>query len=217
MFDPISTFLTATAVVGLSMWAVICMIAILFVAVLLDYNGRTWFKWFAGAAVTVVIAKQWYASGGTFATFDYTWLLTYAAAGIVYAIVQTFVSLVKQERSIRSMWKDRTSWWSDVSPTTDVDNEMRNAVREICMIHSSHLLVNLTLPPHGVRRDTKPEVALNRGRVVSRMTSWTVFWPLFIITNLIGDLVTELWEVVTTLFAKAFGRFVKRLFSNTFD
>lgn len=67
-----------------------------------------------------------------------------------------------------------------------------------------------------VANDFSITPVINRGYLSACVGAWTVFWPFYLISLVIGDLLTEIFDRVAEVIAALSGRWVRLIFRDTF-
>lgn len=57
---------------------------------------------------------------------------------------------------------------------------------------------------------------INKVELAEHVSAWTIFWPAYLFSLVIGDLLAELWDIVADFLVNVSGRFVRRAFSDVF-
>lgn len=60
------------------------------------------------------------------------------------------------------------------------------------------------------------EPRINKVELAEHVAAWTIFWPFYLVALIVGDLLTEVWNVIADFLATFAGRFVKMTFSDVF-
>lgn len=69
----------------------------------------------------------------------------------------------------------------------------------------------------GTESDESPVVPYVRRFVLARhVSAWTIFWPFYAISLIIGDLLTQIFRIIADIIVYMSGRMVKRMFKNVF-
>lgn len=61
-----------------------------------------------------------------------------------------------------------------------------------------------------------PEPKINKARLSECIGAWTFFWPFYLVSLIIGDLLTEVWSIISSVMVQISGRFVKMAFKDVF-
>ena len=148
----------------------------------------------------------------------------YIAIGLGYSILEFMLEVRRSVRRLKKAWGEYKTKYAgratrkfvdkDDAPVDD-DAEVANSfVAE----HSRwrHQIIGVKL-----NRERQPGEDLilpeiDRGELAQSVACWTIFWPFYAVSLIIGDLVYEAARIVADIMAKISGRFVKMAFRGAF-
>lgn len=69
-----------------------------------------------------------------------------------------------------------------------------------------------------LNKDTKIDVEpkINKVELAEHITAWTLMWPMYLVSLVLGDLLVEIGRVLADVLVKISGRFVRLSFANVF-
>ena len=67
-----------------------------------------------------------------------------------------------------------------------------------------------------VGEDGTPQPRINKVELSEHIGAWTIFWPLYAISLVLGDLLTEIFNQLSEFFVSLSGRFVRMSFKDVF-
>lgn len=196
-------FLAAFSIFELIFCAVFFLLLI--VGASFDRHGREEPKWWifgiGFVAALVWFWKDWSFSGIWAAIQSWTFwqpVCYYFLAGLVYSLLEFGLDVRRSARYYKQQWLD----YSRKSDVNDFVNKysFKNRIIELAKSDETGL----------------PEPRVNKAELAEHIGAWTFFWPAYLLSLIIGDLLTELFDSLSELLVKISGRFVKWSFSDVF-
>ena len=225
--------LTATHLLGLFVLFVLFCVSTSY-----DRRGSSTFKWLLllGTAITVgvVISPNWnFQTAKDFVLSSALWIpvITYAVLGLMYSGVEFLLTVRKGVREIAVRWasylKQRGNGYTGGATTPingDViakakeadatDEDIREAAG-LCTSFAANARYNFIgfESPKG-KLDIEPKI--DRLDLSQYIGAWVVFWPFYLVSLILGDLLSELFQSIADFIAERCGRFVRNAFSGVF-
>ena len=218
---------------------------LLLVGISFDRQGREDPKWYVfGIGMAALAAWFWkdWTFFGLFVTIR-TWafwepMLAYLAAGIVYSILEFVLNIRRSARNYKTAWEyalgqplalirdDRTVSGGRTKEVITLKEALARAVvgedaaaidaakeavsRFVDRNSSRNVIVELSLV------EGTPEPRINKIQLSEHIGAWTFFWPFYMISLVIGDLLTEIFNQLSEFFVSLSGRFVRMSFKDVF-
>lgn len=216
----------------LSVWAAIA-VGVFFLAMVLactsdryGSEGPKWFVLFAGIAVFGFmywgdISWKYFLSAPFWKGMG-----IYLGIGLGYSLLEFWIGIRKAVRYWGREWSNfkeneetRLRHSASVAPHQRRQQEEEDSstleqrfIREKGNHHRRAALVHVKLD-----EQNKIVPVINRGELAESIGCWTVFWPAYAISLLLGDLFYELCKKFADIVAVLSGRMVRRAFSGTFN
>lgn len=97
---------------------------------------------------------------------------------------------------------------STLTPPVQAPSEV---MKEFVSAHwNSGTIIGISL------EDDKLEPKLRKSALAEHVSVWTIFWPFYLVSLIIGDLLVEVFSLIATIITGLSGRFVKLAFRNVF-
>lgn len=235
-------FLAAFGVIELVFFGVFFLLMIL--GAEFDRRGNPSVKWYV-FLVGLIGAAFWFWSDFSFLgiwesmkTLEF-WkpIGAYLGAGLLYSLLEFFLTVRKSARFFEGKWKEHLeqnqrirnggSTPDEVRKVADLYTEVRRdgasslvqgTVQQltdsfVSRYRSDDYIVNLVVDK-GTLIDVQPRV--NRSALANFVSAWTFFWPAYALSLILGDLLTEVFRVISDFIANISTRFVKITFANVF-
>ena len=161
----------------------------------------------------------------------------YLAAGLVYSIVEFVLSIRRSARYYKKAWEDRLSgsWfrgYKDIDGGGRIEEKItlrealsRAAAGDEAMAantkDSVESFIRNTRPADKivgleVGPDGAPSPKVDKVELAEHIGAWTFFWPFYALSLILGDLLTEIFNIVSSFFVHLSGRFVRLTFRDVF-
>lgn len=202
-------------------------------------EGVKWWVFFLGVIALLCLNWQYFRNyQGVWADITtanvWKWIGIYLGVGLVYSIVEFMLDVRRSAR----FWS--ASWTSYVSATKEkfTKNVERAKIHRITekfeagepVQPTNKELVDDFLSTHyryvnyegriiGIvaTKDAQGIVPkVNRSQLAESVGCWTIWWPFYAVSLIIGDLLTEVFRVIADVVANMSGRFVKLAFRDVF-
>lgn len=154
----------------------------------------------------------------------------YLAIGLGYSVLEFLLDVRRSVRYWKAKWtahrayqdgKSKKLGWqpedekvmvkvSRPDPTDIATDFVSTASR------STGRIIGVAINPDAKGSDDLIVPKIDRGELAEHIGAWTIFWPFYAVSLIIGDLVMEISRVLAGVFAKIAGRFVRMSFSNVF-
>lgn len=213
----------------LSVWAAIA-IGVFFLAFVLsctaDRHGQAGAKWGVLAlAIVVFVLWQWVAGDMSWAVLLSAsfWrnLGFYLAIGLGYSLVEFFFEVRRDSRQWGKDWEtfkaneairegrpDRGSQGVGLHQNKPENQTLEQ--RFVSNRRNTERLVNVTL------NEGRIEPVINRKVLAENISCWTLFWPAYAVSLVLGDLLEEIFRKAADFFVMVSGRFVRATFAKSF-
>ena len=122
-------------------------------------------------------------------------VLKYLGVGLIYSLFEFYVDVYKSKKYWAAKWSDTT----------------RDAQDFVNYNSSNTRLITIALV------DGKIEPKINRGILAQDISAWSILWPFYAISLIVGDLLTTVFDLIAEAVAGLSGRTVKFIFGKTFD
>lgn len=211
-------------------------IPLLLIGITLDRRGREGIKWYVFGLGFVICAtwfwKDWTFSGifGDLQSWSF-WepILYYLGAGLVYAILEFILDVRRSARSFKALWESALTQTvrikqedlrldmslQEALKVTDngaVSSAVEDQVsRFIDRNYSTSRIVILTKGEDGM-----PSPKINKIELSEHIGAWTFFWPFYMLSLILGDLLTEIFIQLSEFLVSISGRFVRMSFKDVF-
>lgn len=164
--------------------------------------------WIAAAIVMIVAAFSTGSFSGFWATVTgmsfWKSVGLYLLIGLAYSWAIEFTFAVRRaSKKYAEEWKYFVSLRKDELSTDSIDN--------FCMERR-----NRNLMVHLERNGLTVEPKLNKPVLVDNITVWTLLWPAYLVSLILGDLIFNIVESLVDLMSNLGSRFVKFMFRDTF-
>lgn len=167
-------------------------------------------KWWVvviGALVTIVWFWKDWTFGGVWSTVT-SWefwkpALVYVGIGLGYSVLEFSLAVRRAARKYAERWK---TWVAQRNGSaSEFVNNDRNYNR------NSLIYVTLDRPT-----DETPVPRVNKEELASSIGAWTIFWPAYFASLILGDLFLEIFRWISNVLVTLSGRFVKMAFQDVF-
>lgn len=152
----------------------------------------------------------------------------YLLAGVIYACIEFAMEIRRSVRYWSNTWENykgaaaraaASRPQSREDPAEDQgDNEDLYRKRLVSdflqryVVGERHRIISA----QANEADDAIEPKVNRGQLAESIGCWTIFWPFYAISLIIGDLLTEGFRIIADLLTSLSGRFVRMSFKNVF-
>lgn len=154
-------------------------------------------------------------------------LAIYLGIGLAYSILEFALAVRRAARRLGDKWQEFLNSKQHISAGKDstyerVRDVLTNAARQK---DANELVTNFTQTAARSRSSLvmiekvdglKIEPRVNRVELAESISVWTLFWPFYAISLIIGDLLTEIFRTIADFLANASQRAVKAIFADTF-
>lgn len=205
----------------LNVWGAILLgvfVIAMIIGVTFDRHGRESQKWwilFFG--VVGILIWQWSVLGSldwrTFFARD-LWVMIgiYLAIGLGYSVLEFMLEVRRSARK----WSERWALYKGLADSKTTLETTANSFVARHSVRDSHELVTAERNPDQTSKNLiVPRV--HKGRLASFIGAWTIFWPFYAISLIIGDLLAEIFRVIADFITHISGRFVRMMFKDTFN
>ena len=199
----------------LSVWTAIALgvvgIALVW-ACIADRSYKSWIpKWFIlGAAAIAFVVVQWGNLGAIVQSPD-TWKSVgiYLAIGLVYCLIEFVCSVRRSADEWAQQWdhfKSHNGYGQGNFPP--------NATMEEKFVVASAGRVRHLIGLVEINGKAVPVIDPKALR--EHLSAWTIFWPFYLISLVLGDLLEWTFDRIALIVTKISGQFVRKHFSNVF-
>lgn len=194
-------------------------------------------------AVAAWFWKDWTFAGAWASVCSWTFwepMLAYLLAGLVYSIIEFILDIRRSAREYKAMWavaleeqivrlrtesvkkpgfmdeermplKEALIRCADFPAEHQIHSEIKDVIGKFIGRSSrNHAIVEV------VRGEFAPEPKINKVELSEHIGAWTFFWPFYLISLIIGDLLTEVFNILSDFFVSLSGRFVRMSFKDVF-
>ena len=220
------------ALAALAAWELIAIAALIILMVIgcsLDRTDRVSFKWWVVGLFTAGYAFLAWRAGSLPSWQDITAAMLinvglYLGIGVLYSVIEFVLEVRKSTRRYGALWQEylvelKSKAQSEKAPLDLTNPEhLENAANRFVVRYSSKSnIINVATNTDDATKLTTPVVPkINRILLSRFIGAWTIFWPFYAISLIIGDLLIEVFNFLGDVFAKLSGRFVRMAFKNTF-
>lgn len=137
-------------------------------------------------------------------------LFAYLGIGLLYSVLEFFLDTRKAAKYFADKWDKFNAGQTDVNPANQGIRGFLNIQNG--NYHKDSKIIKLTsnLDFTAITPVVNPEV------LSFHVTAWTLFWPFFLLSMLIGDVVLKSFKYLSALMIKISTVWVKSLFKNAF-
>lgn len=214
----------------LSVWAALA-IGVFFIAMVIGctldrHNSNEGFKWFVFVIGLIgVAAWHWgeWSWSQLFSAEVWKPVLIYLAIGLAYSVLEFFVKVRKEAK----LWKAE---WEKFKAKDELPDEDHNPNELIIKKSYSHSLEFRFCKDHHYRSlsritdvkcittDGKDAVVpvINRSELAQSVGCWTLFWPAYAFSLILGDLLTEVFKKFADVIVALSSGLVRRMFAKVF-
>ena len=194
-------------------WAAIIM-GLFFIAMVIgctfDRHHRESPKWWILAiAVLTVVAWQWsnwtFSWGMLFSATIWVPIGYYLAIGLGYSVIEFLLEVRRSARYWSNAWSAYILRERAESPI----GQINTGFLERYGLYSKRI-IGISKTASGI------EPKINRSMLASSIGCWTFFWPFYLVSLIVGDLFTEIFNIAADFLASISGRFVRMAFKNVF-
>ena len=161
----------------------------------------TWYAWsdltLAGMVALLTSPAFWVPVGG------------FLALGLLYSVFEFLYTIRTTARDAGEFWKKR----KPNVEAPDFASELRYRVADL-NTNYGHNVSFLDFEGNSSTADVS--TTINRGRLAGFLTAWTIFWPGYLLSFVIGDMVTEFFRALADKFGQLGQRIVDSTFADTF-
>lgn len=164
-------------------------------------------------------------------------MAAYLAAGLVYAIVEFIFSIRRAARDYAAKWEERLGsnffrgyreieGGGRIEEAVNLREALKRAeagdaeMKKLADENISAFIRNNAYRNQIVElvqgEDGKPEPKVNKVELAEHIGAWTFFWPFYLLSLILGDLLTEVFNIVAEFFVSLSGRFVRMSFKDVF-
>ncbi len=172
--------------------------------------------------------------------------MKYLGLGLLYSCVEFIVEVRKSATSVKQMWErflDTKCALRDIKGV--MQDTPKLTVREVLPIYDEYdakaaeekITIPSTVSGIEVRKDFINDLlnfhlkngivklklqgkeivpSVDTSELTNRVGSWAIFWPFYMLSMIIGDLLTQIFTVFASFLTNASSRFVNLLFKDAF-
>ena len=202
--------------------------------------------WILGLAVVSAVFWQWDSLSFTWSALMATvfsaaiWLPVayYLLIGLAYSVLEFVLEVRRSARYWRSTWGAYKTAWAErgsvkaakardrnildaltqskVEEPTEEASSLKALTDEFLNRYSREN--NYSKRVIGIEKGETGEIEakVNRIQLAESIGVWTIFWPFYLFSLIIGDLVTEIFNIAADFLANISGRFVRMSFKDVF-
>jgi len=165
-------------------------------------------KWWIFSAGLVAFLIWQYNNGATWRdllVIPWGHIVCYALIGVAYSVVEFLIELRRSKRYWSKEWSDYLKNAKEDQATIVRDFVSRfggNQYRIIGVVSSAD------------KKAIEPRV--NRKQLAENVGCWTIFWPFYLVSLVLGDLLREFFRAVADFIASISGRLVRVTFKDVF-
>ena len=216
----------------LSVWAAIgagIFILLMIAGCSLDRHDSISMKWWVfviGTAAVAVLTKPWLDWQMFLARDLWVYVGTYLVVGLVYSGLEFFLNVRRAARKWADKWASfKTSNYAEFLEKEHNGAGANSAVKNMAKAFIERWSREYRGPSDiiGVRvvdnvetTQSPIEPYVNRITLARNIGSWTIFWPFYAISMIIGDLLMEVFHYAADFMTYISGRFVRMSFKNVF-
>lgn len=205
------------------------------IGISVDRRGNEEPKWYIlgiGFAIAVgVFWKDW--------TFFGTWdlisswvfwkpMFTYLVIGLIYSVLEFVLDVRRSAREYAILWQEalteKLRFPSQVYTLKEVldpvkqsllsSNELeciKERILRFISKNSYHDKIVQLEDDNGL-----PQPKINKVQLAEHLAVWIFFWPFYLVSLIIGDLLTEVFNILSNFFVSLSGKFVRFSFRDVF-
>lgn len=164
----------------------------------------------------------------------WTPILYYFGFGLIYSILEFFMNIRRSAKFFTSDWKRMLGENIDASERGVARSftlqEGLNAIadKSTVFLYKDYVVkaIQRYVDRSQIRnrvvvlrfnRETElPEPRINKAELAEHVGAWTFFWPFYLLSLVLGDLLTEIFAQVSEFLVTISGRFVRVVFKDVF-
>lgn len=184
-------------------------------------SAAMWMAVVAGLIIVPVIMGISPALDMFFSSAFWKNIALYLAAGLVYSwLVEFFFSVRRSSRFYADKWAETVK--SDkklkayLADPWNSDSEVTRSAKESMEKFVSYYRNNGKVITVAMSDDGTITPRTNRRELVNSITAWTILWPAYAISLIVGDLFKQVVEVIVDVTSKLSNGFVRWAFRDTF-
>jgi hypothetical protein len=195
----------------ISVWAAI-IIGLFFIAMIigctLDRRSAESPKWWITAvAIIFFTAWQWdnLTWRGLLDATMWKYIGAYLLIGVGYSLIEFLLDVRRSARYWSYEWEEWKKHFKKIDTGTQdfIERYTRFNPRRIIGVEAT-------------QDGTGVQPKIDRQQLAESIGCWTIFWPFYAISLIIGDLLDEVFRVIADVIAKVSGRFVRMVFKDVF-
>lgn len=213
-----ATWYIGAAVVVMALWVI--------VGTAYDRSDNTSAAMWVGVicSIIVTVAIMGLAPAFSMVTSAVFWknVLVYLGIGLAYSwAVEFFFAVRRASKSYSALWINYVNGSSNLknyfanpsNATPDMKQSAKDSVERFVSFNSLNgKLITISTTETGL----SVEPRTNHQKLVSSITAWTLLWPAYAISLIVGDLFKQLIEIIVDLTSKLSTGFVRWAFRDTF-
>lgn len=213
-----ATWYIGAAVVVMALWVII--------GTAYDRSDNTSAAMWIGVigAIIVTLAIMGLAPAVAMVTSAAFWqnVLVYLGIGLAYSwAVEFFFAVRKASKNYSALWashvKDSKELRHYFNNSADATPAMLQSAKDsvdrfVSYNHRSGRLISIATAENGLSIEPRT----NRRELVSSISAWTLLWPAYAVSLIIGDLFKQLIELIVDMTSKLSTGFVRWAFRDTF-
>lgn len=214
----------------------------LVIGISLDRNGRTAPKWYVfGFGMIAIAGVNWgdFTFSGMYDTIcSWTFwkpMFMYLVVGVLYSVIEFILDVRKASRRYKDAWerallqninhnakkptekislKEAINSRPNLPANEPLIADIFSAINSfVAQNRYGNAIVKLEYDKETME---SPQPKIDKTKLAEFIGAWTFFWPIYMISLIIGDLFTEIFDQLSEFFVSLGGRFVKMTFKDVF-
>ena len=211
-----------------------------------DRSNLDALKWWVVFISLIVVAVMYWPSWTLSSVFDYLTsatffklLAAYIGIGIVYAVAKFLIKTRSVANTAGRMWntwladsaqdsdgtvvtnsymfdqfrKNRSTMLPDTYPSSNIEYRIRQLISsldDLCPFFRFSL-------DDGAVAYTSPRVRTVRSRLTDFLNTWIIFWPMYLLVNVLGDFIETFVNSISNLISNLTSGLTARIFDSKFN
>jgi len=199
-------------------------------------DAKWWIFGIGFAALTVYgfVSLGWSIEGVWNTVRDWAFwkpFAMYLVFGLVYTAVEFFFDVRRSAKFYRDEWQKHLKDTTRVGRGVDsVERKIADIYRDaqvegaetataesvansfVARFEYKDRIINLKVAGDKIT----PEPVVNKVELAEHIGAWSLFWPFYLVSLVLGDLLTEVFRIVADILVNLTGRFVKLSFADVF-
>lgn len=174
-------------------------------------------KWWVTLCIVLALCVLWYSDGWSFSslwqgdTARRFWANVgiYLAVGLGYSLLEFALDVRRSAR----YWAEEWNKFKRAHPKNTENLAIEFASKWPTFTkHYDRRIIGIDI--NSLHDGVEPKI--NRQQLAESIGVWTLFWPFYAISLVLGDLLTEVFRVIADVLAKLSGRLVRAAFKDVF-